>query len=153
MLPGSVPSYLILWHGLEILQTSRNGNSTAALASPFQNSTFSWLGIHFQCLIYFFFFSVLQTYDFLSFLLLTQKAQYSFPPWSSLLCVWIQLLCLSQVSLLGSMIAGSRLLFPVYCPSSYQISDWERKIYEVLQTIKHGWAPKTGANPCSCWGL
>lgn len=56
MLPGSVSSYLILWHGLEILQTSRNGNSTAALASPFQNSTFSWLGIHFQCLIYFFFF-------------------------------------------------------------------------------------------------
>lgn len=69
-LPGSIPSYLALWHGLETLQTSRNGNSIPALASPFQNSTFSWLGICFQCLIYFFL-SALQTYDFLSFLLLT----------------------------------------------------------------------------------
>lgn len=45
MFPERIPFCLVLWHGLEMLQTSSNGNSVPALASPFQSITFSLLDI------------------------------------------------------------------------------------------------------------
>lgn len=53
MFSGWIPSYLVFWYSQETLQTSSNGNSVPALASPFQSFIF-FTGEHFQCPNYIF---------------------------------------------------------------------------------------------------